>query len=299
MSGREKLFDWCLYLILACISTGCTTVADRHNPATPDIREYMQTYYFVVESSSDWCEQILEGDLALEDGVITVSSENARTALDPGSLRLSQSLRAAETGTIASVAAYIRGSSTQEFPAFGIKKGAVGTTTVRVYKVDPPLIRLAGEYTFDGDQGTTSQPYRFTTTAAGTVPDPPYRESSIDGILKEWAKGVTQFDFPAHTLYWAEAEHIIAAADKISARGSAVEMVRKEIEEGPLPNLDYYKISFSAPLHLVPFAPNSATVLLLSSYDGLPSGADVFQFEKRDTEWKILRHFWKMGVEVH
>ncbi|MFW5688149.1 MAG: hypothetical protein ACOC1U_01150 [Spirochaetota bacterium] len=125
-----------------------------------------------------------------------------------------------------------------------------------------------------------------------------YDAASLDELVDGWAAAIIDFDVSAIPFYWPDATHTTIVPGHVYETHNAHDLIIEEEESGPQPDVDYDAIEFSKPLRIPARDGEPPKLLCVSSYRGVPSGTDLFWFEERDGRWGIVRHMWRIGIDV-
>lgn len=293
---------------LGVILSGCASVEGSPSGGTAGRSEEAEPVwvYVVMETTSDWTCFAMPEYFEIQSGLITSYSEAARPHLARDGLALDQPIEAAQRGEAVTVEAGLNVDLPNDgIFEFGIRRGHLGATTVRLYEIVDYVAEPIGEYRWDGIDETdesnimwfridwTTLPQRAGITAL------PYPTSTLDAITEQWVTALRACDGDALVRLFAPESVSVSAflgndeyvvensQDSFGAEGSE-----------PIPGIDYSLITYTPPIRFAPRWEPLPQYLIIGSYDGHPGGSDMFRFREVDGEWKIVHHVWKPGYEI-
>ncbi len=293
---------FCAAAVMLCIA--CSTVTGLQEAESGGTQEEQILLYVEMETNSDWCDLQMCRGLEIARGIITAYSEYSSVFMEKSMINIGQPIADAESGKLVSVEAFVEVIPGGDEFQLEIKKGALGTTQVRVYRLDSPVAELLADFTCSGESGASEEHpalYSISLASSGKPPekaDLPYPAAELENMLANWQEGVTWFTFPAYSLYWPDSRQVKANSEGWYHSADAVASLKEEMENGPNPSLDYSLLEFSEVFHIPCSGENEARLLTISMYDGEPAGSDLFRFEKRDNVWKISNQFWSLGFNI-
>ena len=294
---------------LVVVLIGCASVEGSPNGGTASRSEEVEPVwlYVVMETTSDWTDFAMPENFEIRSGLITDYSEAAQPDLDRLSLALRQPIEAAERGESVTVEASLTvGLPNDGIFEFGIMRGHLGATTVRLYEIVDYVAEPIGEYRWDGINETDESNVLWFMVDWTTLPPRagiqalPYPTSILDDITEDWVAAIRARDEDTLLeLHSPESVSIFASLgnDDYLVENSR-ESLRAEFAEEPMPGVDYSLISYTPPICFPTRWESAPRYLIISSYDGHPAGSDMFRFREVDGEWKIVHHVWKLGYEI-
>ncbi|MFP4210110.1 MAG: hypothetical protein ACLFR8_02615 [Alkalispirochaeta sp.] len=306
--GNHKSRLGLVVLVLVTLS-GCVSVdsTSSENGDTPGTEPTSESLYIVMETTSDWTDFLFDEEVEMDEGMITYYSEDSEGHLDDALLSLSQSLKSATNGNNVSVEAIVRFSTTTpDVLNFGIRRGHLGRTIVHLYEVIDSVAEPIGMYQWAGIDETDEQNAYWFTVDRTSLPvrhgrgGLPYSTTPLDQLTDQWDTALRRRDADEMvSLFWPDAtETFVWPERREYIVNNAHQSIRADFAEEPDPSVDFSLISYTPPLYFPQVQDSQPRYILFGSYDGNPSGCDVFWFDERGGDWKIAHHAWKLGVEI-
>lgn len=317
MRGRAVGFAGVAFVVAVVLLAGCATTdtgspADAQNTKQRSHQdgkfgvEGATQLYVEIETSSDWSGIVLPDSEKIAAGMVTYFAENGEADLNPHGIAVRQPIEDAEAGVMTDAEALVHmelsdGGEVQ----FGIERGHIGATTVRMWQVVADVATPLGQWTWDGiDEGSDRNVKWFTIDVPAPKDqmgreDLDYPVARLDEILQNWIVGITEFAYETYRLYWPDAEQIFIFPGRDYVVENAAETLREEYEAGPNPDTDYSLISYTPAIRFPKNEQGQVTYVNVGSYDNVPGYANVFRFEERDGQWLIAEQVLKIGVDLY
>jgi len=297
MRARHPLFMFAIHAaaMVAILVFTPTVASQTHDVEFPSdtVRLYVE-----ISTSSDHTMLHPAAGVATLFGTTTAYSPDCEAGVGPDGLFLGQGTEAAENGKTVRAEAVLEVSRPESgFLEFELSRGHIGRTTVRVHENVAWEAQLLGEFVWDGINETSNNRAEFALRARPPAPLH-YPVDEIDAVLAGWIDSIEPGGTLASQFYWPDAERIRIVGDDAYQVRNAVQAIREE-EANPNEEVDYSLIEFSPPLRFPALEDSPPKYVTISSYDGIPGGADVFWFEERAGGWRIADQVWKIGIDYY
>jgi len=298
------LLSLILIVLTGCATTGPTGSVDTEL-AVPAVPVETVRLYVSLSTTSDWSDLVFPPGAEITRGMITGYSQGARPGLNPEVFGLNQEITDAEAGVRVSAEAIIRVPVDQTGELrFGIARGHIGETVVQLFGLSSQNAQHYGSFSWAGIDEDSAENIAWFAVDLTELPGPPdvedfsYPAEILDEIFEAWIPSVEQITPETYDLYWPDAVHTVSIPNQFYESRNAVEALIADEESGPDPDYDYSLITFSPPVRFPAAGAENPKYVTFGTYGQDLGWVDLFWFEERGGEWRIVEQILKIGVEI-